>query len=80
MTRDGILCFLGFQNFPGEDPQNPLVQSNTTQHKNVINEVYNSKEWTCTQVGSTSLICDMLAKDLLYPLSVNIGLEKTRIG
>ena len=25
---------------------------------------------THTQVGPTSLICDLLAKDLLYPLSV----------
>ena len=24
MTRDGLSCFLCFQNFPGEDPHTPL--------------------------------------------------------
>ena len=24
MTRDGFSCFLGFQNFSGEDPQTPF--------------------------------------------------------
>ena len=39
MTRDGFLCFLGFQNFPREDPRTPLseyvviLQSYTAQHK-----------------------------------------------
>ena len=33
-------------------------------------KVYNSRNEIHTKVGSTSLICDLLAKDLLYPLSV----------
>ena len=77
MTRDGFLCFLGFQNFPVEDPRTPfqmcvvVLQSNTAQHKTSWNsEVYDSRDETHTKVGSTSLICDLLAKGLLYPLSV----------
>ena len=34
------------------------------------------KEWTYTQVESASLFCDLLAKDLLYPLSVEYRGEK----
>ena len=42
MTKDGFSCFIGFRNFPGEDPPNPpsriesvwfIFQSNTAQHK-----------------------------------------------
>ena len=39
MTRDGLSCFLGFQNFPGENPRTPfpdqemwlIFQSNIAQ-------------------------------------------------
>ena len=58
MTRDDFLSFLGFQNFLGEDKTSWKC------------EVYNSRSETHTQVGSTSLLCDLLTKDLLYPLSV----------
>ena len=49
-----------------------ILQSNTAQHKTSWkSEVPNSRsEHTHTQVGPTSIICDLLAKDLLYPLSV----------
>ena len=78
MARDGFLCFLGFQNFPGEGPRTPLskvcckftVQHCSTQDKAEKKEDIQLKEWTSTQSGSTSLICDLLAKDLLYPLLV----------
>ena len=52
MTRDGFLCFLGFQIFPGEDPQTPspfqkcvvILQSNTAHRKTSWkSEVYNSR-------------------------------------
>ena len=33
-------------------------------------EVYNSRSEHAHQWGSASIICDLLAKDLLYPLSV----------
>ena len=72
MTRDGFLCFLGFSNFFRTPFQKCVVilQSNTAQHKAILeSEEYNSRS-EHTQVGSTSLICDLLAKDLLYPLSV----------
>ena len=49
MTRDGFSCFLGIQNFPGEDPPPPppdppsrlenmcfIFQFNTAQHKPLI--------------------------------------------
>ena len=26
MTRDGFSCFIGFLNFPGEDPQAPFLK------------------------------------------------------
>ena len=78
MTRDGFLCFLSFQNFPGGEPPDPpfqkcvvILQSNTAQCKTSWeSEVYNSRSEHTQQVGSTSLICDLLAKDLLYALSV----------
>ena len=96
MTRDGFLCFLGFQNFPGEVPRIPLsevccnFQSNTAQHKLVENsEVYNSRNQHIHKSvcvcgggggggggGAASLICDLLAKDLLYPLLVKYRGEK----
>ena len=44
ITTDGLSCFLGFQNFPGEDPRTPLpdqemwsiFQSNTAQCKVMV--------------------------------------------
>ena len=48
MTRDGLSCFLGFQNFPGEDPRTPLPNQemwlifNTTLHNAIISKVSNS--------------------------------------
>ena len=58
MTRGGFLCFLGFQNFPGEDPQTPfqksvvILQSNNAQHKTSWkSEVTNSRSETHTQSG-----------------------------
>ena len=84
MTRDGFLCFLGFQNFPGEDPRTPfqkcvvIVHSNTAQHKTSWkSEVYNSRSGHLThKVAFTSLICDLLAKNLLHPLSAKYRAEK----
>ena len=87
MTRDGFLCFLGFQNFSGEDPRTPfqkcvvILHSNTAQHKTMLLEKWGIqlKEWTPhTKVGSTSLICDLLAKGLLHPLSVKYGAGKDK--
>ena len=78
MTRGGFLCFLGFQNFPGEDPVPPfqkcvvILQSNTAQHTSIVRKVrYITQEVnTRALVGSAFLVCDLLTKDLLYPLSV----------
>ena len=49
MTRDGFLCFLGFQNFSREDPEPPfqkcvvILQSKTAKQKTSWkSEVYNS--------------------------------------
>ena len=44
MTREYFSCFIGFQNFPGEDPQPPsrsenmrfYCQSSTAQHKPLV--------------------------------------------
>ena len=50
MTRDGFSYFIGFQNFPGEDPPTPnppptrlentcmgfIFRSNTAQHKPLV--------------------------------------------
>ena len=42
MTRDGYSSFIGFQNFPGEDPQPPfkirkhMYVSDTAQHKPLV--------------------------------------------
>ena len=48
-----------------------ILQSNTAQHKTSWKiEHYNSRSERVHKVGSTSLICDFWAKDLLYPLSV----------
>ena len=60
-----------FSKFSGEDPRIPfrkyvaILQSNTTQHKT-------------SSVGPASLICDLLAKDLLYPLSVKYRVGKNQ--
>ena len=69
MTRDGFSCFLGFQNFSGEDPQSPfqtnvlICKSNniqTTQHL-VRSEVFKSRSENDVQGGggrsSTTIIC-----------------------
>ena len=65
-----------FSKFFGGRPPDPtppfqkcvlILQSNTPQHKTSWkSEVYNSRSETHTQVGSTSLLCDLLTKDLLY--------------
>ena len=77
MTRVGFLCFLGFQSFPGRTPEPPfqkcvvILQSNSAQHKTSWKtEVYILRSEHTHKVGSTSLICDLLAKDLLYPQKV----------
>ena len=52
ITRDGFCCFLGYQNFLGEDPQTPLqirkyfmwfiFQLNTVQHMPLVkSEIFN---------------------------------------
>ena len=70
-------AFLVFKIFRGEDPEPPfqkcfvILQSNTAQHKtSQKSKVYNSRSEHTRKSGSTSFICDLLAKDLLYPLSV----------
>ena len=72
-----------YSKFSGGGPPNPpfqkcvvILQSNTAQHKTSWkSEVYNSRS-EHTQLGSTSLICDLLAKDLQYPLSVKYRVWK----
>ena len=70
-------AFLVFKIFLGRTPEPPfqrciiILQSDTAQHKTSWkSDVYNSRSDTHTQVESTSQICDLLAKDLLYTLSV----------
>ena len=69
MTRDGFSCFLGFQNFSGEDPKTPFqtnvlnFQSNniqSTQHL-VRSEVFKSRSENDVREkerSSTAIICD----------------------
>ena len=67
-------AFLVFKMFRGRTPEPPfqkcvvILQSN----KRLVEKVKYSTQGVNTHahVGSISLICDLLAEDLLYPLSV----------
>ena len=79
MTRDGFFCYLGFQNFPGEDPHTPPPQTSPTLLRSLVEKWdIQLKEWKKGEGGSPSLICDLLPKDLLYPLSIIDGAEKVQ--
>ena len=86
MTRDGILCFLGFQNFLGEDPRTPLslvccnFYSPTLLNTRLVGKGKYTTQGveTHTRVGSASIVCDLLAKDLLYPICQIQGWKRPR--
>ena len=69
-------AFLVFKIFRGRTPGTPfqkcvvILQSNTAQHKAGWKSEYATQGVNTHKSGATCLICELLAKDLLYHLSV----------